>query len=279
MLTTAQNYVKSGIAVIPLWWRQKTPRIGGWREYQDRLPRTDELKKWFAHRRSNIAIVTGWQNLAVIDFDDAAKFEEWQRWATAGEAALVKKETRRVLTAKGVHLYVTTARQTTNAQFTGGDIRATGGYVVAPPSVHPLGAQYIFDNAAAPIVTVSNVEAILPAGWITKTAPVTTVDTELPARRNVWDYIDTGSASVERIRQSVSILDYFPDVERSSRDGRWYKTRCPFHRDGHPSFWIDARRGLCGCHVCGGKVMDVINLHARLHNIDNRSAIIELGRR
>ena len=55
--------------------------------------------------------------------------------------------------------------------------------------------------------------------------------------------------------------------------------QCPFHDDKTPSFWIDTQRGLCGCHTCGMKPLDVINLFARLNQVSNQEAIRELGKR
>lgn len=277
MLATAKKWINQGIAVIPCYYRQKSPRLAKWQLYQKQLPTDIELKKWFQRRYVNMAVVTGWQNLTVIDFDDMRQYFRWCAWAkeTGGKAWLVASLSLRALTASGVHIYTITANATRNAKFKGGDIRANGGYVVAPPSVHPSGLAYRWINPDAPILSVTGIKAVLPPDWLKSHAePKKALNTEPPQSK--WAVVNTVSnapLSIKGVRERVSLLDLLPDAERSSADGRWYKTVCPFHNDRHPSFWIDVKRGICGCHSCGGRPMDVINLYAALHNLDNTTAL------
>jgi hypothetical protein len=103
---------------------------------------------------------------------------------------------------------------------------------------------------------------------------------------------------VAEIKKRKTILDVVRDhvlYLKPVKPQGWYIGRCPFHqspvpgKDDPPSkrkFWIDARsdRQLCSCFVprCaannpGRKPMDVINFYARLHNLSNRLAILELA--
>lgn len=98
------------------------------------------------------------------------------------------------------------------------------------------------------------------------------------------------SATIQRIKKEFSILEFIQNPKPTKPEG-WYIARCPFHQqDDDPrckrKFWIDNRpgRGMCGCFVprCAEqqpnrKPMDVINFYARLHNLTNRQAIIELA--
>jgi hypothetical protein len=88
---------------------------------------------------------------------------------------------------------------------------------------------------------------------------------------------DPSQDMITQVRQHHHILDYLPDAERTSRDGRWWRAACPFHSDKNPSFWVDALNGICGCFGgCTHKPLDVINLYARLNGINNVDAIHDL---
>jgi hypothetical protein len=45
-----------------------------------------------------------------------------------------------------------------------------------------------------------------------------------------------------------------------------------------PSFWIDTRRQLCGCQVCGMKPMDAVNLYARMHNMSESASVSAMAK-
>src|SRR5664280_923754 len=66
-------------------------------------------------------------------------------------------ETLRVKTARGMHLYFcypegTAIRNSTSKLAPGLDIRATGGYAVVPPSIHPSGHRYLWEGEDVRIV-------------------------------------------------------------------------------------------------------------------------------
>jgi len=70
----------------------------------------------------------------------------------------------------------------------------------------------------------------------------------------------------------------FPKVHKTSSDGRWLATLCPFHDDKSPSAWIDTRRQLFGCNACNFKPMDAINLYARLHGMSDSNAVVAMAK-
>ena len=135
----ATTYHKLGFSVIPLVGKKCSLR--SWKYYQKRQPTLAKLKKWFFEKDQNIAIVTGRiSNLLVLDIDSEEarqKAEELGLWV----------ETPRVKTGKGWHLYFKYREGVRNfvgeGELKGLDVRSDGGYVVAPPSVHPeTGATY-----------------------------------------------------------------------------------------------------------------------------------------
>lgn len=169
VLNYAITYLKNNLSVVPLIYGDKKPAIK-WEEYQSRRPTEDEVKKWFS-RLSNIGIVCGSvsNNLIVIDFDSEEKFKEFYENLDKAYPDLrdVVLNTWMVETGKGRHIYLRVKmdpsefreRMRTKVRLVEGvDVKAEGGYVVAPPSLHPSGKQYRFINAGGvndPIAEVS----------------------------------------------------------------------------------------------------------------------------
>ena len=146
---------KKGWSCIPCLLKSKQAAIS-WKPYQERLPDEQELNDFFTGREDcNLAIITGdvSNRLLVIDFDDPGLFCEW--WLHRFRRASLS-----VSTAKGVHVYFQLSdgeAAPVNGKFqingqNAGDIRYNGGYVLAPPSVHPTGAIYRWVDA--PFLTV-----------------------------------------------------------------------------------------------------------------------------
>jgi hypothetical protein len=150
----ALSYLKQGLSVIPVTSPQmispdapekemiekcKRPLIS-WKDYQTRLPTEEEVCQWFdQYPDANIGIVTGIiSNLVVFDLDseDAVEYAE----AEGGFP-----DTPKVKTGKGYHVYMRhpgfEIRNSVNKKLDI-DIRADGGFVVAPPSIHGSGRQY-----------------------------------------------------------------------------------------------------------------------------------------
>lgn len=144
LLDVARGYLAGGFSVIPLAARGKKPALD-WKEYQRRKPTDAELVKWFYRAERNLGIVTGGISggLTVVDFDTVSGWEnwlaeDWSRWLIPT-----------VTTSHGKHVYVKTKIPCGNRRFHDRDVdlRGEGGYVVAPPSVHPDGTTYIWSMA------------------------------------------------------------------------------------------------------------------------------------
>ncbi len=163
MLRQALEYAKRGWAVFPVWGcrsngacrcykRKACPNIGKhpWTDHGFHDATTDakriRARKWKNKwPTANIGIATGaTSGLVVLDIDSLKGGEQ-------AMAALIAKlgrlpKTLKVRTGHGWHLYfehpggfVKTSR---DAIGIGLDIRADGGYVVAPPSLHRSGNHY-----------------------------------------------------------------------------------------------------------------------------------------
>jgi len=89
---------------------------------------------------------------------------------------------------------------------------------------------------------------------------------------------DSPWVDLEQIKERYKIEDMLPDVVMYS-GSHWGVTKCPFHDDENPSFWVDTKAQLCGCFSgCTNVPLDAINLYARLHGISNVAAIKEMSR-
>jgi len=149
----AALYLANGWSVLPVRARDKRPLIR-WEALQTKKPSDSELAEWF--RRwpdANIGIVTGEiSNLIVIDVDPQH----------GGDDSLERLQERfgslpptveAATGGGGRHLYfahpaVLVRNRAGLAQ--GIDLRGDGGYVVAPPSVHPSGQRYAWMPGRSP---------------------------------------------------------------------------------------------------------------------------------
>lgn len=155
-LEAALAYSDKSFSVIPIR-PDKKPFIQ-WKEFQTRKATKEEIKKWFSQwPKANVGIVTGGiSGVFVVDCDSQEAYEKIQ--AMLPECFL----TAIVKTPRGYHLYFAYASEKTisNAAgiLPGVDIRAEGGYAIAPPSVNADGLSYqwmeglsIFEVGATPM--------------------------------------------------------------------------------------------------------------------------------
>lgn len=283
-LQQAQFWKKLGVATIPVRYKDKRPELKSWQEFQKRLPTDTELLKWFSGSFHNLGVVVGWNNLVVIDFDTDTEYSRWGLWIAKRPIYRWVKQTLQVKTARGYHVYFTTSQPAQNVKLPGIDIKAIGGYVLFPPSVHPSGVQYQIISGILPI-RINALSDVLPAELLA-------TYTDLPERKinlpmlpvtgvdDPWERasqpFDPSQDLIEQIKQRYRINDFFPKLISK---GRWAMTNCPFHDDRCPSMWVDTEYQLCGCFAgCTAKPYDVIDLYARLHNLSVQEAIRIMAR-
>jgi len=294
-LTFAQLFVKMGIAVIPLRHRGKEPEsqmMGGtWQKYQTILSTEREITNWLFSGWQNYGVVAGWNNLAILDFDNADAFAMWlDYFAALNKHVEVLPMPFMVRTARGAHVYITLPAGIANSKRRGVDVKIHG-YVVGPGSVHPSGAIYAAMNNDMVFPVVWDLETILPSELFPCVAPSVSVrqieckfEVAPPTTEYAYDPFAAASQQVTdidlitKVKQAVRIETLFPDAYKTSTDGRWLACKCIFHNDNKPSAWIDTKHQICGCNVCNFKPLDVINLYSRIHNLSNHDAIIALAK-
>lgn len=135
----AVTFTSKGLSVIPLRRDSKKPAIP-WKPYQRRVATNDELVEWFIGEPRNIGIVTGAiSKIVVVDIEDSRS----QMWACQH---LPPTDVRVRTGGGGEHWYYkhpgcpvrNKVRVKTGDPGIKIDIRADGGYVLAPGSIHPV---------------------------------------------------------------------------------------------------------------------------------------------
>ncbi|WP_416827254.1 DNA primase [Ectobacillus polymachus] len=83
---------------------------------------------------------------------------------------------------------------------------------------------------------------------------------------------------VERIRQSVDIVEVIGDYVQLKKQGRNYFGLCPFHGENTPSFSVSSDKQIFHCFGCGegGNALSFI---MKIENISFAEAVMRLGNR
>lgn len=268
----AVMWLHLGTVPIPLMYRSKTPRIR-WQEFQSRYPKDYELRSWFSSELTNMAVITGWCGLTVIDFDDMDVFFTWCQMFGMPQTYMVK-------TGRGVHAYYNIKEPPPTMSLGKIDIKGRWGYVLVPPSIHPSGAQYTNLYRPDRIAKIDHLTDVVPESMlprVVETSPIPAtpvVHTDDPWEAAANPIQRSGNGLVADVKSRHRIEDLFPDRRQTSRDGRYWIARCPFHADNNPSFWIDTQEQIGGCHAhCIDKSVDVINVYAHIHGLTNDEAL------
>lgn len=142
----AEEYRLAGLHPIPCAPRSKIPRKGiEWEEFQHRAPTQAEVASWWRDEpNANIALVLG-RGWFVVDLDGEGAID----LLTAAGVELPAAAPR-VRTRNGWHVYFRTGGRIpcrnplldTNGEKPAVDVKGDGGYVIAPPSIHPEGGAY-----------------------------------------------------------------------------------------------------------------------------------------
>lgn len=139
ILDAALKYCRMGLSVIPVKRSDKRPYVK-WAQYQNTPADEEQIRQWWTQwPNANIAIATGAvSGVDVVDCD-----------SDAGRDALLEflpddLVTPIVKTPKGYHYYLAHSPGLSNGVrvLTDCDVRSTGGYAIAPPSIGAGGQPY-----------------------------------------------------------------------------------------------------------------------------------------
>lgn len=156
-LQAALDYAKQGFAVLPLVEKDKAPLTA--HGLKDATTDEKQIRKWWGnHPNANIGIACGKVSggIVAIDVDvDEQKGKHGNETLRAWEHQYGElPETVRSITGNGgCHIiYKDTETYKPSQQlYEDIDIRADGSYIVVPPSIHPNGNQYEWENAPTDI--------------------------------------------------------------------------------------------------------------------------------
>ncbi len=161
LVDPAVQYARAGYAVFPLEPGGKKPATP--RGFKDAKRCPDQVRALWRNPASNIGLPTGSINgFFVVDVDEPTQWFELVE-THGGELPSGPKAT----TDKGFHLYFAIPQELkgqhirNRANLAGCfDVRGDGGYVVAPPSVHPNGHRYEFAEK------LSTTPLPMPPAWL-----------------------------------------------------------------------------------------------------------------
>lgn len=132
----ARVYAASGYHVFPVVPRDKRPLVA-WST--EATVDDNQIHDWWSRwPDAGIGIALGPSGLVVLDVDPRNGGNESYQQIRDQLPATGAVQTG----GGGLHLYYEGIRRTQPNRLPGIDIKASGGYVVAPPSVHPSGRQY-----------------------------------------------------------------------------------------------------------------------------------------
>lgn len=208
-----ERYDAWGLCVIPLRPRDKRPpERFAWGAYQMRRSARPEWEAWWSGEEpNNIGILTGHisSDLAVLDCDD----EESYRHAISTFPLLAESAT--VRSGRGFHVYLRLREAPTILwEYNGArnHLKGAGGYVVAPPSIHPSGRRYEWVN---PDADIEGMPRSMLLEWVESLAPKQAERT--PGEQVPWvttllaDGAPSGERDVAATRLAGYLLSHHPD--------------------------------------------------------------------
>lgn len=163
----ALRYAAAGIAVFPLIEKDKKPLTAN--GFKDATTDPEKIEEWWSvHPNANVGIATGDMSggLVAIDMDiDKEKgkdgYHAFLKWCD--ENFLVLPDSWLSITGRGgYHLIYRSLFPVPSkiGWLEDVDIRANGGYIVAPPSIHPNGTRYEWeqDPAEYELITTDDID-------------------------------------------------------------------------------------------------------------------------
>lgn len=148
LLDAALAYAGRGWPVLACRGRSKVPLLD--HGLHDATTDADQIRAWWERwPTANVGLVTG-VCFDVLDVDGPEGETALTGALPDTEAATVDGPT--VVTGKGWHVYVAPTGLGNRAGVVAHvDWRGAGGYVIAPPSLHPSGARYIWEHPGCPL--------------------------------------------------------------------------------------------------------------------------------
>lgn len=253
LLSAALRYAERGWKVLPLYPRTKKPIKDARLELEEGFKdassnRNTILQWWQGVPYANIGLATG-DPFDVLDIDGPQSVPALQEILGTN----YNHNGPVVNTGKGKHLYFAALTGSRNrAGLLGGklDYRGAGGYVVAPPSIHPSGRIYRWDenrddNLDPPVVPQSLREILLK---VPQTATPVAIALGGLRRGDSQLLVTTRG---EFISKRPPILDVCAEMGLTVKPhGLYHVTNCIFHPDPGPSMVLYVHQDKFHCYGC-----------------------------
>ena len=144
-LAMALDYHGAGFCPLSLPYGKKWDR-SRWKHYQNRQASRPEVLTMFGDGEHNVALMGGRasRNAMVLDCENKAAFERWF-YTLAGLGVrtwVVQRDPNGSKHDGGGHFYLRTPKPVQSKQYDGYEVKAQGGYTLAPYSLHPGGTIY-----------------------------------------------------------------------------------------------------------------------------------------
>lgn len=137
------DYINYGWSILPVKPDEKRPYMTNWLQYTRTKAPRETVQNWFRSLSgAGVGAVTGRiSNMVVLDVE---------HWCKIPIEELLKKYPTQMVARSGsggYHLYYTYPQGVSKVSnrvgiFEGADLRADGGFIVLPPTVHPNGNRY-----------------------------------------------------------------------------------------------------------------------------------------
>jgi hypothetical protein len=264
-LHEAMVYRAHGLHPIPFYPHSKTPTFaeGEIQRYRERVPSTDELRRWFRSPDMNIGLITGVDGFHILDVDGDVGRESLKRLP-----ALPRTPT--LITGRGAQYYFhgNEALPSQIGLLPGIDFLSSGYQALTASSVHPDGPVYRFADGLS-LVDVER--ASLPAWIFGLLAPIKPSESEAPARPERRQsarplesrYLSSGAPVLLDTAPHVSacnpsdVRGLFGDFAANQYAAAWLglprlgsKFLCFYHPERRPSMslYADKRTGAWKVH-------------------------------
>lgn len=173
--TLINEYLDSGWSILPVKPEEKRPYMTNWLQYMKTRPGKVLVNSWFNNLTgAGVGLVTGKiSGVVVLDVES---------WCPTPVEELLKKYPTQMIARSGgggVHLFYSYPQNVGKISnrvgiFEGADLRADGGFLVLPPTMHPSGNRYEWIKKGIPgafPMAFLDLESRSPTsneGWITE---------------------------------------------------------------------------------------------------------------
>jgi len=149
-------------------------------------------------------------------------------------------------------------------------VKAAGGYVLAPPSIHPSGHKYQGYGSPEQIATIASIKDVIPEY---EDVPQWQPRERAPLDPYAEAMREPVGVSVEAVKAAWKWEDIMP-LNGTARRGV-IMAHCPLHNDGNASFAIypDGHAYCFGCNWRG----DIIDVFAELNGLTVQEALKEMA--